>query len=72
MSRAVRLALCLPLLVVSCEGLADPQPPKQPTSPPPSEVETMPARYSTSRGEPAPTMRCRIYFGCVAASRSSD
>jgi hypothetical protein len=69
MSRAGRLALCVPLLVVSCEGLADPNAP----NPPPREVETMPARHDASRGEPALRFRCRIYFGCVAAAaRSSD
>ncbi len=68
MSRAVWLAFCLPLLVVSCEGLADPQAP----NPPPGETQTTPARYGASRGESALTLRCRIYFGCVAAARPSD
>jgi hypothetical protein len=58
------LALCLPLLVVSCEGLAGPDKP----DPPPREVETMPARHAANRAEPATATRCRIYFGCVAAT----
>ncbi len=66
MSRACWLALCLPLIVVSCEGLADPSVPE-----PPRESQTMPA-HTGGATEPAVAMRCRIYFGCVALVITSD
>jgi hypothetical protein len=69
MSRAIRLALCLQPMLVSCQGHADPKAPDTP----PRETVTMSAHHDESRTERILTMRCRIYFGCVATpAKSSD
>jgi len=61
------LALSLPLLALSCQGLAGPGTP----DPPPREPETMPAHHDAGRIEATSPTRCRIYFGCIAVARKA-